>query len=333
MLEEEEENIRSGVHVTPGAEPSKWRKHLRRASSNSPISRAASRMSAGVSYIRKRATTSSPRSSHGPSNFVYSSPEVSNENDSGLCLCSNPEHELLSPTSMMCCSIQQRMAGASTSLSNIALTQFLYGFDNSSTSSECDGNTVHSTSRIISSNSTDEEFSSWKMEQLLWTDWVVPVIVKRHGAVHAVVLNRLSLYILEMKMKESDNKEVIDCTFPTQHFSLDKITSVRIILRLEPSEIVKIVIPYYLNVLEDRSEVAERGTDLYFDTKSGTFAWFKLRTNQHRSELLDCIDEWYSVFMGESDELLVDHCSYDTVFSYITETSCDCFVSNPSSEV
>ncbi len=327
----EEAKIENEVLVAAlGAEPPKWRKHLKGASSNSPISRVVSHMSAGVSYMRKRSTTSP--SLHGSSNFIYSSPEVSNEHDFGLRLNDNPQRKLFSPTSQKCCSTQQHSTAAANSLSNVALAQFLYGFDDS-ISSECN-DTIPSTPRTINSNSnsTDEKLPTWKMERLLWTDWVSPVIVKRHGAVHAIVLGNLALYILEMKLKDSDVKEAVGCTFPTHCFSLDGITSFRAILRLEPSEIVKVIIPYYSNILDDQSEVAERGTDLYLGTQSGTFAWFNLRTNQHRSELLDCIDEWYSAFMGGNDELFLDQCCYDTVFSHITVTSCDCFVSNPLSE-
>ncbi len=326
-----EAKIRSEVHVTLGTESPKWRKHLRRESSNSPISRVMSCLSVGGSNVNQRSTTPPPLC--GESNFIYSPPEVSNEHDSsGLCLHNNPEHEFVSPHSPKCYSMQQHMAAAANLLSNVALTQLLYGFDDS-TSSECN-DTIPSTPRIINSNlnSTDEELPIWKMEQLLWTDWVVPVIVKRHGAVHAIILSQLALYILEMMMKDGDIKEGVGCTFPSQHFSLDAITSFRAILRLEPSELVKVIIPYYTNILEDQSEVAERGSDLYLGTQSGTFAWFKLRTNQHRSELLDCICEWYSVFMGGNDELLVEQCCYDAVFSHITATSRDCFVSNPLGE-
>ncbi len=323
----EEAKIRSEVHVTLGTEPSKWRKHLRRESSNSPISRVMSRLSVGGSYMNQRSTTPPPLC--GSYNFIYSSPEASNEHDSsGLCLHNNPEHEFVSPRSPKCCSTQQHMAGAANLLSNVALTQLLYDFDDS-TSSECN-DTIPSTPEII--NSTDEELPIRKMERLLWTDWVVPVIVKRYGAVNAIVLSQLSLYILEMLIKDGDIKEGVGCTFPSEHFSLDAITSFRAILRLEPSELVKVIIPYYTNILEDQSEVAEKGSDLYLGTQSGTFVWFKLRTNQHRSELLDCIDEWYSVFMGGNDELLVEQCCYDAVFSHITVTSRDCFVSNPLGE-
>ncbi len=294
-----------------GTKRPKWRRHLKGGStSNSPISRVVPRISLGLSNLRNSSCTSP--SSHGSSNAIYSSPEVSNKHDIHPHLHDNPQHNT---------------TAAVNSLSNADLAEFLYGFDDS-ISSECNDTTL-STPQAINSNSIGEKLPIWTMEQLLWTDWVSPVIVKRHGAVHAIVLSNLALYILEMELKDSDIKEAVSCTFPAQCFSLDGITSFRAILRLEPSEIAKVIVPYRSNILDDQSEVAERGTDLYLGTQLEMFAWFSLRTNQHRSELLDCIGEWYSAFMGGNGELFFDHCCYDTVFSDITATSCDCFVSSP----
>ncbi len=322
----EETKIRSEVHVTRGTEPSKWRRHLRRAISNSPVSRVMSRLPVGDSYTNQMSTPSPPLC--GSYKFIDPPSEVSNEHDSSyLCLLDNPEHKFVSPHSSKCSSTQQHI-GAANLLSNVALTQFLCG-SNHSASSECN-DTIPSTPGI--KNSTDEGPPIWNMEQLRWTGWVVPVIVKRHGAVNAIVLSHLALYILEMLIKDSDMKEAVGCTYPSGHFSLGEIASYRAILRLEPSDLVKVLIPYHSNILEDESEVAEKGSDLYLCTQSGTFVWFKLRTNQHRGELLDCIDEWYSVFMGGNDELLVEQCCYDAALSHITEISCDCFVSSPLGE-
>ncbi|CAM9114405.1 unnamed protein product, partial [Chrysoparadoxa australica] len=135
----------------------------------------------------------------------------------------------------------------------------------------------------------------WVMEGIVWADWASPVVLKRMGARHALLLTRISIYVLEIYIKtEALNQE-------GPGVETDMVTGeARLVMRIEPPDLLTFL-PYQTAVMADGSEVATRSSDIFLlSIEDKIYIWLRMESNLHRGELLECLDSWHRRWM-ESD--------------------------------
>jgi len=176
------------------------------------------------------------------------------------------------------------------------------------------------------------EMGDWplfSMEGIKWCDWAVPVINKL-GTRYAIVLTRLAVYILEVRLKGSSNVELFNSNkFESMNKVTyenswdcsphDRISKVKIAMRLEPPEIGDVLLPYNSLIREDGTEVAQRSQDILLQSKNmAKYVWLRMQSNDHRGELLDELDQWYVNMMGcDFEDLAMDQITETRVVDHI----------------
>eukprot|EP00611_Tribonema_gayanum_P031931 TRINITY_DN9366_c0_g1_i1.p1 TRINITY_DN9366_c0_g1~~TRINITY_DN9366_c0_g1_i1.p1 ORF type:complete len:213 (+),score=50.94 TRINITY_DN9366_c0_g1_i1:130-768(+) len=100
----------------------------------------------------------------------------------------------------------------------------------------------------------------------------------------------------------------------------DRISRLHVVMRLEPPEIGDVLLPYVSYMREDGTEVAQRSQDILFQSReSPRYIWLRMRSNDHRGELLDKLDAWYTKMMGDDfDELAMDQVTEQQALNIIS---------------
>jgi hypothetical protein len=156
---------------------------------------------------------------------------------------------------------------------------------------------------------------------------------------HALLLTHLTLYLIEVQLKTDlcdssrpqlstvDSDDFVDLMKSrsssyeersTSSLERAKISALKIVCRLEPSDVLEITLPYRTIALPNGDEFAERSTDLVITTTEEIHFWLQFQSNEARGSMLDFLHVWYNQgTISKSVDLLVNQVNDEDILNVV----------------